>query len=1123
MDLISTAASIIAILQLSSDVVKYIIGATGAAKARRSLREEILSCEFVLLQIQDHLDDADGGTVWSEKIKTLEGPGTPLYRLGIALEALKSQLEPKKGWNKALSALKWPFDEKEVEKFISTIQREKSLLQLALTNNCIKLMEEIKEASDQNHVTLLELVQTLRDQSIDSEGNATRVNTALLELQESQGYVMAGLGDLHEHHVNVKQQVILDWITPIDYTTQQSDFINRRQAGTGKWLLNSTEFQLWMINDNHTLFCPGIPGAGKTILTSVVVDNLHAQFDDNLDVGIAHLYCNFRRADDQKAEDLLASLLKQLVQQRCSLPDTIISLYNLHRKKREKPTFDEILSTLRSIVDMYSRVFIVIDALDECPAYTSSRLLSEIFILQTACAANIFATSRFIPEIMERFKYGTSLEIRASKQDICAYIDGHMLHLPSFVKRSCELQEEIKTEIFNAADGMFLLAKLHLESLVGKRSIKAVRTALKKLPSGSNALYQAYKEAMKRIESQVSDQIELANQVLLWIACAKRPLTTLELQHALAVEVGKTEIDPDNFPQVEDMVSVCAGLVTVDEESSIIRLVHHTTQEYFEQTQEQWFPNADANIALVCITYLSFNIFDAGFCQTDFEFEESLLSNSFYDYAAHNWGHHARGVPIEVNDSIMDFLQNEPKLSRCSQTMMAAKDYNCSNRSQNVPRQITGMHLAAYFGLQDILVALLSLGNEPDIKDTHGRTPLSYAAARGHEAVVTLLLANHAVNPDSKDSIRGWTPLWYAVVGIQVTVVKRLLEDKAVDPNSVSIYGKTPLLWAAERGHDAIVKLLVENDRVHLDAIDFEYGCTPLSWAAVNGHDAVIKLLLNKADVNPDHKDIEYGRTPLSWAAERGHRAVVEALLTRNEVDVDSKSKYGRTPLWFSKERGHEEIVELLLANNAVDPGLEYSEYGQIPLWYAAEIGQEAIVKLLLENGVDPNSKSQFGRTPLSYAAEKGHEAIVRLLLGNDKVGPDLKDCEYGRTPLSWAAANGHESVVKLLLQEDKVDPDSKSKYGTPLSWAARFGREAVVRLLLAKDDVDPDSKCDRQRTPLSYAAEKGHEAIVKLLLERGEVKPGSRDSKYGRTPLLWARVNGHEGTVKLLRESCYM
>jgi hypothetical protein len=126
---------------------------------------------------------------------------------------------------------------------------------------------------------------------------------------------------------------------------------------------------------------------------------------------------------------------------------------------------------------------------------------------------------------------------------------------------------------------------------------------------------------MDRIEGQLEDQEELAKQVLSWITCGKRPLTTLELQYALAIEVGDSELDKDNLPQVEDILSVCAGLVTVDEESSIIRLVHYTTQEYFDRTRTKWFPNAEANITTICVTYLSFDEFKSGICQNDEEFE----------------------------------------------------------------------------------------------------------------------------------------------------------------------------------------------------------------------------------------------------------------------------------------------------------------------------------------------------------------------------------------------------------------------------------------------------------------------------------------------------------------------
>jgi hypothetical protein len=127
-------------------------------------------------------------------------------------------------------------------------------------------------------------------------------------------------------------------------------------------------------------------------------------------------------------------------------------------------------------------------------------------------------------------------------------------------------------------------------------------------------LDKAYKDVMEIINGQQPGFRRLAEKVLSWITYAKRPLTTSELQHALAVVVGDSKLDEDNLERAERMVSVCAGLVTIDEESGIIRLVHYTTQEYFEQTQRRWFPDAEAHITTTCVTYLSFDEFGSGIC-----------------------------------------------------------------------------------------------------------------------------------------------------------------------------------------------------------------------------------------------------------------------------------------------------------------------------------------------------------------------------------------------------------------------------------------------------------------------------------------------------------------------------
>lgn len=290
---------------------------------------------------------------------------------------------------------------------------------------------------------------------------------------------------------------------------------------------------------------------------------------------------------------------------------------------------------------------------------------------------------------------------------------------------------------------MFVLAHIHLDFLLNTTSPKAFQTALAKIPIGSEAYDYVYEGEMKRIKAQRADEQQLAKQVLSWITHAKRPLTTLELQHALAVEVGELKLDEENLPQIEDIISVCIGLVTVDEESSIIRFTHYTMQEYFERTRGYWFPNAEIDITTICVTYLSFNVFESGVCETDDEFEERLRSNPFFKYAAQNWGHHARNASIlsqELSQAILNFLESEAKVAASSQGLLVVKA-SYINYSQDFPRDMSGLHLIAYFGVEAVAKLLLDTGKiDVDSKDSCGQTPLRWAAYGGHEAVVKLLL-----------------------------------------------------------------------------------------------------------------------------------------------------------------------------------------------------------------------------------------------------------------------------------------------------------------------------------------------------------------------------------------------
>src|ERR1700733_3704356 len=213
------------------------------------------------------------------------------------------------------------------------------------------------------------------------------------------------------------------------------------------------------------------------------------------------------------------------------------------------------------------------------------------------------------------------------------------------------------------ADPRFLLAQLHMDSFLRKPTPGDIKLALRNLPRGIKGLDMMYDQAVKRIEGQEEGFRELAKYVLSWITHAKRPLTTAELRHALAVRDGAVELDEDFAPDIEDLFSVCAGLITVDEQSHFIRWIHYTTQEYFERTWTLWTPRAQAYIASVCLTYLSFDTFESGSCPTDEEFENRLQLYPFYDYATRNWGYHTGAASTEVEQLIPGLLENEAKVA----------------------------------------------------------------------------------------------------------------------------------------------------------------------------------------------------------------------------------------------------------------------------------------------------------------------------------------------------------------------------------------------------------------------------------------------------------------------------
>jgi hypothetical protein len=366
----------------------------------------------------------------------------------------------------------------------------------------------------------------------------------------------------------------------------------------------------------------------------------------------------------------------------------------------------------------------------------------------------------------------------------------------------------------------FLLARLYIELLCDKRRKREVLSTLNQLSRGLLALDDAYNKAIKQIDEQLPGDRLLARRAISWIVYAKRPLTTRELCHALSIEPGDKALDSDDIYGIETVISVCAGLAVVDEESNIVRLVHYTTQEYFERELLDWHPSALEDMAVACLTYLSFDTFRSGSCAYGEAFKRRLAENAFFDYSARYWSEHTRPVESTTSRFALAFLCDGALVDRAVQAALI------------FPCRTSGLHLTTRYGLVYLTERLLTdkYGDSnigADWKDNSDQTPLTWAVKGGHEAVVRLLVDRDDVKADSKDG-NGRTPLWWAVWESHEAVVRLLVERDDVEADSKDIYGRTPLSWAASQAHEAVVRLLVERDDVEADSKD-EEDRTPLS------------------------------------------------------------------------------------------------------------------------------------------------------------------------------------------------------------------------------------------------------------------------------------------------------
>ncbi|KAL9079796.1 MAG: hypothetical protein Q9157_001368 [Trypethelium eluteriae] len=625
-----------------------------------------------------------------------------------------------------------------------------------------------------------------------------------------------------------KADRLLHWLSEENPLIRQRHLRSIRATDTGQWFLKSPKLRNWVVNDGQTLFCPGVPGSGKSVVTSMVVDRLFDTFGDQTDIGIAIFYCNYHQ--DQKQSQLLRSLLKQLGGRLPSLPTILLDLY---RDQSTRPSKEKLFDVLRSMSTSLSKVYIVIDALDELPSPTRDAFLSNILVLQSESNVNLFATSRSFSEIVSKFMGVPSLEINGTANDLIRFIDQSQREL---------LGSEIKESIVKVSYGMkvtsctvqFSLARLQLQELRPETPFRA-GTKLAYYNTTSNFIPECpgdfWETNFGRIQVLPKEQREAAKKVLAWLTFAKRSLKAIELWHAFGVKNGSTRYDETNALDIGEIVAICQGFVAYVGTDDIFTLVHFSARNYLQVNQHKCGLDTNETIATCCINCLSFDAFCTGFCGSDEEFESRLRMFPFCRYAAQHWGDHLDEQILSLfEQEVCSFLMDQARVAFASQTMFASGDGQLQpGYSQKVTRQITGLHLAASFGSTPVIKLLLAKGQKIAAKDSQGRTPLWCATEKDHGEAMKLL------------SLTDRTTFTTMVTKGEKTLARRLLEEAG--PHIKGLRLRTALHIGVLHNDLDIMESALSNG-VNIDSKDGD-GSTPIQLAFRERKTEAVDFLLN--------------------------------------------------------------------------------------------------------------------------------------------------------------------------------------------------------------------------------------------------------------------------------------
>ncbi|KAJ8060338.1 hypothetical protein OCU04_010671 [Sclerotinia nivalis] len=892
---------------------------------------------------------------------------------------------------------------------------------------------------------------------------------------------------------------ILEWLSPLDFETRHGELLERVKGrpNAGKKLLDSKTFQNWTKTRSSKLWYTGKPGAGKSVLASIIIRHLqNVATKDKSEPVVAFLYMSHKR--ETTVRDLLGSVVRQIVAEMPLIPSIIEEAWKAQTSRGKyngqyPKLSEEILTNFLSNLLSNRPFYIILDAMDECALRIRKPLLDSLKKINED--VRILVTARLL-EKRDELSEGFSLEvIKALKSDIDEYIDSEIDNDSTLQKGS---REVIKSKVRRKSGEMFLLVKLHMAALSNLDDPEQIWEILENLPE---TVDESYANAIDRVKTKDKERRDLARATLAWMSYALQPLKFQELTHAIATQMNKEVIKNENPFSKERITSVCCGLVEIDMDD-VVLFVHYSAQTYFQGRKELEFNDFCVEIPLACAKYLCMRASEspAEFCHSEESLSRSedgeLDTSPFAEYAAKFLNQHFKVVRKpesttkykDLERYLRKLVKDAPNRTHYSNLLLRSEAYYTHSSL------LEGR--SGYHGSEDVY---------SDIYDI-AATPLHLAVFLGSSVIAQELAAEDRTNLDALDSFKQ-SPLMIAFKGGFGDIADMLVKDGATVDLSCKT-GHVFLLYAIQRGYRKVAdKILANVKQPEIHWSLFDLGS--LIFTLLISPFLILLYFVNKRSEEPTSsiqsacegdtgtwKNSEanpllhqYGQ--LLVLAYEGRSNEVENFILSHPLDSEEPSD---SPICTRRYSWSSSDSDISIDKKET---LQAQDFFNTACFLAVECGHTKTVEVLLNNVVDAKSRNFSGQPLLHRAVFRNKKDLVKVIL--DKAPfVDVED-DNRRTAFTAHAGTEHEEILNYLISQGANINHTNFQRVHELYRAAAFGNTKMVNFFL---DVGVSASITNQFswTPLHEASANGHLECVKLLLQKkAKLSP---ISDVGKTPL---------------------